>query len=205
MKSDEKNQLIERWTKELTGCTKQQAAKEIHELLTKSGEKDEADVRAAVVLKDLYDCHACVNHVAQVYVKGIMESSRTDVFGMQERLSGGEAYLAARRIWDRRYRKHVQKYDDRDAGPRPLNGEELAKLGADYLIDVRSPGEYAGGHLDNAISVPLENYYRNPYSVTSRIDAKLVMICAQGVKSRLAAELAYRAGFTNVFYMRMQP
>ena len=37
------------------------------------GEKDEIDISSAMVLKDIYDCRICANHIAQVYVKGIME------------------------------------------------------------------------------------------------------------------------------------
>ena len=37
-------------------------------------EADEDDFGAASNLQDLYDCRVCVNHVAQVYVKGIMDA-----------------------------------------------------------------------------------------------------------------------------------
>lgn len=36
--------------------------------------KDEEDISQASVLKDLYDCRVCVNHIAQVYLKGIMKA-----------------------------------------------------------------------------------------------------------------------------------
>ena len=39
-------------------------------------EKDEIDISSAMVLKDIYDCRICANHIAQVYVKGIMKEGR---------------------------------------------------------------------------------------------------------------------------------
>ena len=43
-------------------------------LLTELKEPDESDISGASILRDLYDCRVCVNHIAQVYLKGIMEA-----------------------------------------------------------------------------------------------------------------------------------
>ena len=37
-------------------------------------EPDITDITPASILRDLYDCRVCVDHIAQVYLKGIMES-----------------------------------------------------------------------------------------------------------------------------------
>ena len=56
-----------------------QAARIIHDFLKKElHEPDEPDWGDAGRLKDLYDCHVCVNHIAQVCVKGIMSPKHTD-------------------------------------------------------------------------------------------------------------------------------
>lgn len=34
---------------------------------------DLSDISKASVLRDLYDCRICVNHIAQVYLRGLME------------------------------------------------------------------------------------------------------------------------------------
>ena len=48
-----------------------QAARIIHEFLKKElHEPDEPDWGDAGRLKDLYDCHVCVNHIAQVVLRG---------------------------------------------------------------------------------------------------------------------------------------
>ena len=52
-------------------------AKMIHLFLQrKLHEKDEIDIKKAEEIKDLFDCRICANHIAQVYLKGIMEIDR---------------------------------------------------------------------------------------------------------------------------------
>ena len=59
----------------LTGAARKTAARLVHEwLLSVRGEPDEPDIGPALVLADIYDCHACVDHIGQVYVKGIMDA-----------------------------------------------------------------------------------------------------------------------------------
>ena len=51
------------------------------------GVKDAEDITQAYALRDLFDCRVCANHIAQVYVRGIMESVKIgdmtvfDVYG----------------------------------------------------------------------------------------------------------------------------
>lgn len=50
------------------------AARIIHEYLIKELKKEDLeDISGAAVLRDLYDCRVCVNHIAQVYLRGIMK------------------------------------------------------------------------------------------------------------------------------------
>lgn len=59
---------------ELTGKERRAAAEIVHGFLKDVlKEKDIADISPAAVLRDLYDCRVCVNHIAQVYLKGIMD------------------------------------------------------------------------------------------------------------------------------------
>jgi len=54
---------------------RKKAAKILHMyLLNVMHAKDEDDISPASVMKDLYDCRVCVNHIAQVYLKGIMKA-----------------------------------------------------------------------------------------------------------------------------------
>ena len=53
--------------------TKKQAALIVHEFIKKVlNEPDEKDVAAARILRDLFDCRVCTQHIEQVFCKGIM-------------------------------------------------------------------------------------------------------------------------------------
>lgn len=55
--------------------TRKKCARIIHEFLQKKiSEPDETDIEKAYVIKDLFDCRVCANHIAQVYLKGIMDA-----------------------------------------------------------------------------------------------------------------------------------
>ena len=66
------------------------------------------------------------------------------------------------------------------------SGEDVA------VVDVRNLDEYTSGHVTNAIHIPVDE-------VLSRIgelpqDKRLLFICAAGVRSGLACEMASAAG-----------
>lgn len=50
-------------------------------LLKEKGIADLPDISKAQVLHDLYDCRVCANHVAQVYLRGIMDAGDLAVNG----------------------------------------------------------------------------------------------------------------------------
>ena len=64
--------------------------------------KDEEDISSASVLKDLYDCRVCVNHIAQVYLKGIMKAHEypegLKLFDSNVELSEAEALEAIKTL-----------------------------------------------------------------------------------------------------------
>lgn len=98
-----------------TPVNRMTAARILHGFLRKElGEPDEADWRGAERLKDIYDCHTCVGHVAQMYAKGIMEAEN-QVFGMQRLLTAEEAALYLARVFGTADRLN----------PEPLRTEEI--------------------------------------------------------------------------------
>ena len=50
-------------------------------LLKELGINDLQDINIAGELRDLYDCRVCANHVAQVYLRGIMDAKDLAVKG----------------------------------------------------------------------------------------------------------------------------
>lgn len=110
---------------------RRQAARILHEFLRKEcGEADEADWGSAGKLADLYDCRVCVNHVAQVYAKGIMgpmscsmegvsepservseeNQEKIKIFGMEKRVSHREAAVITARTLDRKRRRKPEDF-----------------------------------------------------------------------------------------------
>ena len=63
---------------------RQTAARIIHEFMKiELGMPDLQDISAANELADLYTCHTCVNHIAQVYLRGIMEAQVVERDGVE--------------------------------------------------------------------------------------------------------------------------
>lgn len=213
------NAGAEELAERLTGMTRQNAAKLVHEWLRDiCHEPDEADIEAALRLRDIYDCHACLNHVAQVYVKGIM-TAKAGVFGMREELSEREAEEIAMRASEPAKRVRVFGMKTEAAGactdnkcvetadvPRtdladePIPKRDDGKTQYDLIIDVRPPEEFAAGHREGAVNVPLAEYLEDPVAFATDRDAAILFVCSHGIKSRIAAEAAIRHGFWKVCY-----
>ena len=62
-------------------------------------------------------------------------------------------------------------------------------------VDVREPGEYAGGHVPNAENIPLESLGVQASRLASDAQgATVYVICASGNRSKAGAALLTRAG-----------
>lgn len=73
--------------------------------------------------------------------------------------------------------------------------KEMIEEGA-FLVDVRTPGEFAEGHVKDSVNIPLD-------SVTSQIaqfkDKKnIIVFCRSGNRSGQAKSILEQQGFTNV-------
>ncbi len=68
--------------------------------------------------------------------------------------------------------------------------------GAPLVIDVRAPGEWEAGHIDGAINVPLSRLADELDELPA--DRLVVVYCASGYRSGIAASLLRRAGRTEV-------
>lgn len=66
---------------------RQTAARILHQFMKiEMGLPDLQDISAANVLADLYTCHTCVNHIAQVYLRGIMEAQTVERDGVEYKI-----------------------------------------------------------------------------------------------------------------------
>ncbi|UCD57608.1 MAG: rhodanese-like domain-containing protein [Candidatus Hydrogenedentota bacterium] len=69
------------------------------------------------------------------------------------------------------------------------------------LIDVRTAMEYNGGHLENAIRIPVQDFAMGTYA--KRLegvskDDSVIVYCHSGVRSNFAREILIKDGYVNV-------
>ena len=68
---------------------------------------------------------------------------------------------------------------------------------AHQLIDVRTPQEFAGGHIAGAVNIPVEELAGRIGEVTQ--DQPVVVYCRSGNRSAQAAQILDQAGFAPVY------
>jgi len=73
---------------------------------------------------------------------------------------------------------------------------ELVKQGA-TIIDVRTKGEYAGGHIRGSVNIPLDKLADNINKLKGK-DKPIITCCASGARSASAKGVLTSRGFTNV-------
>lgn len=76
------------------------------------------------------------------------------------------------------------------------DAHKLVEQGA-RLVDVRSPGEFAGGHLEGAINIPVQDIERRMSELEPKTQP-IVVYCASGMRSSRAAGILKNAGFARV-------
>lgn len=67
-----------------------------------------------------------------------------------------------------------------------------------HWVDVRSPGEYRGGHVSEAVNIPHTEITQRISEITTDPDATLYLYCRSGNRSGKAKKALEQAGFTNV-------
>lgn len=67
---------------------------------------------------------------------------------------------------------------------------------APLVLDVRTSGEWAAGHIEEASHIPLPNLLERMDECPK--DEPLAIICGSGYRSTIAASLLMRAGFTRL-------
>lgn len=74
---------------------------------------------------------------------------------------------------------------------------ELVAAGA-KLVDVRSPAEFASGHIPGAVNVPVGELGAKLKSLGAK-DQPLIVYCASGTRSAMARSVLKGQGFAQVF------
>lgn len=72
---------------------------------------------------------------------------------------------------------------------------ELITKGA-QIIDVRTPGEYASGHIKGSKNIPLQSLSNNLSKINK--NKPVITCCASGMRSASAKSVLQNNGFTEV-------
>lgn len=72
---------------------------------------------------------------------------------------------------------------------------QLIKDGA-IILDVRTPGEYAGGHIRGSVNIPVDQL-KNKISSLKK-DRAIITCCASGMRSGTARGILKANGFSEV-------
>jgi phage shock protein E len=73
---------------------------------------------------------------------------------------------------------------------------DLRKQGA-IILDVRSKGEYAGGHINGAVNIAVDQL-ENSLSRLPDKNKPIITCCASGMRSAAAKNILKSKGYTNV-------
>jgi rhodanese-related sulfurtransferase len=66
------------------------------------------------------------------------------------------------------------------------------------LIDVRTPGEFAAGHVEGAYNVPLDLLREHREELRHHLDETVVLICRSGARAAQAEQALVEAGLPNL-------
>lgn len=80
-------------------------------------------------------------------------------------------------------------------GAGSVDLSQLIKDGA-VIIDVRTPGEFAGGHVKGSINIPLDQI--STKADTLKKQKSIIVCCRSGNRSGQAKRILNAKGLTNV-------
>lgn len=87
-------------------------------------------------------------------------------------------------------------YAMRAAGKDTSAAKDKIKQGA-LVLDVRTAGEFAGGHYTGAVNIPVQEL-KNRISELGSTNRAVVVYCAAGVRAGKAKQILLDAGFKDV-------
>lgn len=88
---------------------------------------------------------------------------------------------------------------------KALTASETAQLIENIsplVLDVRSRGEFSGGHLENAVNIPVQEIQQRYQELIDYKDENILIYCATGNRSTVAAKILIDNGFTRIYNMR---
>lgn len=91
------------------------------------------------------------------------------------------------------------------AAYREVGAQEAAQVIANlkpFVLDVRTAGEFADGHLEGATLLPIQQMQKRIGELSAHRQEPVFIYCASGNRSTVAAKLLVDAGFEQVINLR---
>jgi rhodanese-related sulfurtransferase len=80
--------------------------------------------------------------------------------------------------------------------------DRIGRGDAPAVLDVRSPGEFAGGHVPGAVNVPFTSVLAGSGDVRAQKSQTVVVYCGHGPRAWLAGAALRWRGYARVTYLR---
>ena len=99
----------------------------------------------------------------------------------------------------------IEVIEFKAAAYREVNAAEAAQFIANlkpFVLDVRTPGEFAEGHLAGAVLLPVQELQQRLGELAPHRQEPVFVYCHSGNRSTVAAKLLVDAGFENVVNLR---
>ena len=79
-----------------------------------------------------------------------------------------------------------------------------AKIDAQQItvIDVRTPEEFAGGHVPSAINIPYDQIGKRLAEIPVAKDQPILLYCRSGRRSDMAEKTLTDAGYTQLYHLQ---
>ncbi len=90
-----------------------------------------------------------------------------------------------------------QKVAVQTIGPKQYQSEFVTASQPHLLVDVRTPEEFAGGHIAGAVNIPLQSLAQRMDEIPQ--DEPAVLYCRSGNRSATAGKMLAQAGYTDVY------
>jgi rhodanese-related sulfurtransferase len=82
-------------------------------------------------------------------------------------------------------------------GGPPMEDLLALKAAGAKIIDVRTPAEFAQGHVDGSVNIPLDQFQARMFEIDQA--GPVLLCCASGGRSGMAKQILDRAGYPRTF------
>ena len=81
----------------------------------------------------------------------------------------------------------------------PVEATQLSNRDNAIFLDIRDDGEYTGGHIPQAIHIPLKQLPGRVAELEKHKDKPVIAYCRSGTRSNGAGSILRKNGFENVY------